>query len=33
MASIGIKDVSKIYNGGVTAVSADEIDIDDGEFN
>ncbi|AOF91085.1 sn-glycerol-3-phosphate import ATP-binding protein UgpC [Sinorhizobium sp. RAC02] len=32
MASIGIKDVSKIYNGGVTAVSAVNIDIADGEF-
>src|SRR5690606_4847334 len=29
---IGIKDVSKIYNGGVTAVSAVSIDIADGEF-
>ena len=32
MASIGIKDVSKIYNGGVTAVSSVSIDIADGEF-
>ena len=32
MAAIGIKDVSKIYNGGVTAVSAVSIDIADGEF-
>lgn len=32
MASIGIRDVSKIYNGGVTAVSDVNIDIADGEF-
>ena len=32
MASIGIKDVSKIYNGGVNAVSSVSIDIADGEF-
>jgi sn-glycerol 3-phosphate transport system ATP-binding protein len=32
MASIGIRDVSKIYNGGVTAVSSVNIDIADGEF-
>ncbi|KNY18770.1 glycerol-3-phosphate transporter ATP-binding subunit [Shinella sp. SUS2] len=32
MASIGIKGVSKIYNGGVTAVSSVSIDIADGEF-
>ncbi len=32
MASIGIRDVSKIYNGGVTAVSDVNINIADGEF-
>ncbi|WP_411034680.1 sn-glycerol-3-phosphate import ATP-binding protein UgpC [Shinella sp. BYT-45] len=32
MASIGIRDVSKVYNGGVTAVSSVSIDIADGEF-
>ena len=32
MASIGIRDVSKIYNGGVTAVSDVNIDIADGEL-
>ncbi|ANH06492.1 sn-glycerol-3-phosphate import ATP-binding protein UgpC [Shinella sp. HZN7] len=32
MAAISIKDVSKVYNGGVTAVSAVSIDIADGEF-
>ena len=32
MAAISIKDVSKIYNGGVAAVSAVSIDIADGEF-
>ncbi|MCF3640806.1 sn-glycerol-3-phosphate ABC transporter ATP-binding protein UgpC [Rhizobium sp. TRM95111] len=32
MASIGIRDVSKIYNGGVKAVNSVSIDIEDGEF-
>jgi sn-glycerol 3-phosphate transport system ATP-binding protein len=32
MASIGIRDVSKIYNGGVHAVNSVSLDIEDGEF-
>jgi sn-glycerol 3-phosphate transport system ATP-binding protein len=32
MASIGIRDVSKIYTGGVKAVNSVSIDIEDGEF-